>query len=343
MSDIRAQTFGRRDGGGSEGEAGEQGGFGGGGTTDTAQFRGAAGELWGIILVNAVLSLFTVGIYRFWGRTRIRRYLWGRTEYLGDAVEYTGTGGELFVGFLIIFFLVLLPISIVFAVLAGFLEALDPGLSTTIQFALQVFLVYLIGIALYRARRYRLSRSTWRGIRFAQSGSSLRYGLLFFGYLVSGVLTLGLVLPFWHVKRWSFHWNNSWFGDRPFSFDGAVGPLYPPFLIAWLLFLPTMGLSYAWYKARLFGHLAQNTRYEGQEFAFTVTPGRLIGYAALNILLVWVTLGLAYPIAQMRAVRLMTEHLQLPQEVDFEAIAQSAAERPEIGEGLADAFDVGAV
>jgi uncharacterized membrane protein YjgN (DUF898 family) len=208
---------------------------------------------------------------------------------------------------------------------------------------LQLFVVVLIGVALYRARRYRLSRSTWRGIRFAQTGSSFRFGFLFLGYVVTGILSLGLALPFWHVKRWSFHWNNTWFGNRPFSFDGPVGPLYKPFLIAWLLLLPTLGFSYAWYKSAQLTHFARHTSFEGRSFEFTVAPGRLIGFMLLNGLLVLVTFGLGQPITQLRTVRLITEHLGLPGDIDFEAIAQSAAERPEIGEGLADAFDMGAV
>ncbi len=324
------QTFGRRDVARTTSAA-------------APEFVGRAGELWVIILVNFLLTLVTLGIWRFWARTRIRRYLWSHTEYQGDVAEYTGTGGELFVGFLIVFFAILLPLSIVFALLSQWLAVELPEIAVMVQWILNFLIVYLIGVALYRARRYRLSRSVWRGIRFAQTGSSLRFAWLFVGYVVTGVLSLGLALPYWHLKRWSFHWNNTWFGNRPFSFHAPVGPLYKPFLVAWLLFLPTLGISYAWYKSAALEHLSRHTRYEGQSFAFTVRPGRLIGFVLLNLLLVLVTLGLGQPIAQLRMVRLITEHIGLPEGIDFEAIAQSVAERPGIGEGLADAFDVGAV
>ena len=334
MPDIRTQAFGGRDG--TQTAAA---------TVATAgpEFVGRSGELWIIIIINFLLTVVTLGIWRFWGRTRIRRYLWSHTEYQGDAAEYTGTGGELFVGFLIVFFAILLPLSIVFGLLSQWLTVEQPELAALVPLVFNFLILYLIGIALYRARRYRLSRSTWRGIRFAQTGSSFRFAWLFIGYVVTGVLTLGLALPFWHLKHWSFRWNNTWFGNRPFSFAGPVGPLYKPFIISWLLFLPTLGFSYAWYKAAAFEHLARHTRYEGQGFEFTIAPGRLIGFLLLNLLLVVVTLGLGQPITQLRAVRLITEHIGLPAGIDFEAIAQSAAERPEIGEGLADAFDVGAV
>ncbi|MCY4396908.1 MAG: DUF898 family protein, partial [Rhodospirillaceae bacterium] len=61
---------------------------------------GRSGELFVIFLVNLALSILTLGIYRFWGRTRIRRYVWSQTSLLGEPLEYTGRGIELFLGFL---------------------------------------------------------------------------------------------------------------------------------------------------------------------------------------------------------------------------------------------------
>src|SRR5258705_6215321 len=65
-------------------------------------YDGRLGELYGIFIVNLLLSIVTLGFYRFWGKTRIRRYIWSRLSLSGDAFEYTGTGGELFIGFLIV-------------------------------------------------------------------------------------------------------------------------------------------------------------------------------------------------------------------------------------------------
>ncbi len=37
--------------------------------------HGAAGELFKIYVVNILLTLVTLGIYRFWAKTRVRRYV----------------------------------------------------------------------------------------------------------------------------------------------------------------------------------------------------------------------------------------------------------------------------
>ena len=55
------------------------------------------------------LALLTLGFYRFWAKTRIRRYLWGHLAFEDEDLEYTGTGRELFLGFLCVVVVVLIP------------------------------------------------------------------------------------------------------------------------------------------------------------------------------------------------------------------------------------------
>src|SRR5262245_59455913 len=59
------------------------------------------GEVAALAAKNALLSLVTLTLYRFWARASMRRRLWARTSVLGDPLEYSGTGWELFRGFLI--------------------------------------------------------------------------------------------------------------------------------------------------------------------------------------------------------------------------------------------------
>ena len=65
-------------------------------------YDGRLGELYGIYLRHLVLMVLTLGWSRFWGRTRLRRYLWNHLSILGDRFEYRGRGLELFVGFMIV-------------------------------------------------------------------------------------------------------------------------------------------------------------------------------------------------------------------------------------------------
>src|ERR1700733_3205159 len=61
---------------------------------------GDRGEFRRLVTRGAALELITVGFYRFWLATDIRRHLWSHTSLEGDAPEYTGTAKELLIGFL---------------------------------------------------------------------------------------------------------------------------------------------------------------------------------------------------------------------------------------------------
>src|SRR4051795_9539877 len=62
-------------------------------------FSGSRGEFFDLAKRGAALELVTLGFYRFWLATDIRRHLWANTLIDGDAAEYTGRGRELLIGF----------------------------------------------------------------------------------------------------------------------------------------------------------------------------------------------------------------------------------------------------
>ncbi|MEM9682955.1 MAG: DUF898 family protein, partial [Pseudomonadota bacterium] len=136
-------------------------------------YSGRARELLPIVLANIFLTFMTAGIYRFWAKTRLRHYFVSRVSFLGDPLEYRGTGLELFIGFLIVLG-ILVPLLIGITILQVFLT--QPGnIAVTegiFQAAYLVCFYYLFHVAVYRAQRYRLSRISWRGIRGGQEGSA---------------------------------------------------------------------------------------------------------------------------------------------------------------------------
>ena len=65
-----------------------------------ATFSGEGRAFLRLVFKGAILALVTLGFYRFWFITDIRRMLWSATSVDGDAFEYTGRGKELLIGFL---------------------------------------------------------------------------------------------------------------------------------------------------------------------------------------------------------------------------------------------------
>lgn len=194
------------------------------------RFLGEARFFWRLLTRGAVLLMFTLGIYRFWLTTDVRRFLWSNTELSGDTFEYTGTAVELLLGFLIAIVL-LVPLYTLFFVIT--LSAGPIGeMSSLLSF---LMLVVLGNYAIYRARRYRLTRTIYRGVRFHQSGSAWHYALcavLWWGLVI---LTLGLAYPFAQSQLERFKMRNTFFGDLPGRFEGTGWALFVRGILMWFL------------------------------------------------------------------------------------------------------------
>ncbi len=196
---------------------------------NAATYSGRLGELFPIVLLNLLLSVLTVGIYRFWGKTKIRRYLWSRISFAGQPLEYTGTGTELFLGFLIIL-CVLIPVSLGITALQ-FLVISHPLGPVVIQVIFGLLFFYLFYIAVYRAQRYRISRTTWRGIRGAMEGSSITFANRAVLYTLLTLASAGLLYPYMQVALLRYRIENTTFGRVNFDFDGNTKALMKAWII----------------------------------------------------------------------------------------------------------------
>jgi uncharacterized membrane protein YjgN (DUF898 family) len=164
---------------------------GGTATGGGVRFLGQRRSYWRLLIRGAALLMLTLGIYRFWLVTDVRRFLWSNTEIAGEPLEYSGTPLELLLGFLI-------AIAILIPVYAGiFLAALDLGTIGKLSGATGFAALGIIGqYAIYRARRYRLTRTIFRGLRFHQEGSAWAFAFRAVAWWAVTALTLGLAYPF---------------------------------------------------------------------------------------------------------------------------------------------------
>ena len=84
--------------------------------------------------------------------------------------EYTGTPKELLIGFLVALAILVADLSRLFLLRSG--SRAPAGFC---QRSALAFLYLFAQFALYRARRYRLTRTVWRGVRFWMNGSGWSY------------------------------------------------------------------------------------------------------------------------------------------------------------------------
>jgi len=307
--------------------------------TQRLSFHGAGGSLFGIHIVNVFLTIITLGVYYFWAKVRVRSYLLSQTEFAGDRFAYHGTGKELLFGFL----KAVLLIGIPFALLRLGIDfvARGPVVRAVGGLLSYIALLTFLAFATVGARRYRLSRTSWRGVRFSFRGQLLEFLKLFLGGSLLTTITLGLYYPFFDTRRHGFLVSHSYFGSEKFSFDGRGKDLFGRYIVTILLSLPTLGLCWFWFLARKQRYFWDHTSFGAARFQCTVTGGRLLLLNLGNALLLVVTLGFGWPWVMVRNARFACTYLILEGPLDLATVQQEAQAVSTTGEGLAGILDAG--
>jgi uncharacterized membrane protein YjgN (DUF898 family) len=305
--------------------------------THRPTFHGSAAALAGLAVTNVLLILLTLGVYYFWAKTRMRRYVLGETELAGDRFAYHGTGRELLIGFARGVGVMLVPLLLL-SVLPAVYGAPAP-VRRSLATLLWLLGVLLMPVAMVGARRYRLSRTSWRGIRFSFRGRVRDFVQLFVVGNVLSSITLGLYYPIYLTHRQKFMVSNSWFGSRTFDFDGRGRELLWPFVRMLLLILPTLGLSWFWFSARRHRFFTEHTRFGAARFASTIRGGPLAWLQITNFLALVCTLGLAWPWTAARSLHFTNRNLTLVGDLDLAAIRQDAQAASATGEALSGLLD----
>jgi uncharacterized membrane protein YjgN (DUF898 family) len=389
-------------------------------------FHGNWVDFMKIAAPNLLLTIVTLGIYRFWATTRERQYLWGQTEFIDERLEWTGIGMELFIGFLMAFFLIGIPFTLLQLVVQGLVFQGQPVIAVALGFVLFMLLFYLIGIAYFRALRYRLSRTYWRGIRGGSDDQGLGYGFSYLWKNIAGMLPIYLLYPWASISLWNERWSAMSFGPYRFvstadwtklmkryllfylapfllfvmfvyigyqeSQGGGVGPggaaamggIAVLLILALYIVLPVAALLYyskfirvavgglklgelefefkarspdwilfflanwvIWGLAAGLAFVPISMLMAGGSFTPEMFQDNLstavIGTLILSGVLGMIAIGLANALIQYRSWKFFVVHMEAYGEVNLDRMSQSETVVSGHGEGLLDAFDVGAI
>lgn len=197
-------------------------------------FDGNWRELAPILLTNLMLSIVTLGFYRFWGIARERRYLWSKTRFIDDRLEWTGTGKELILGFLLVIAILFVPLFLLQFVAQALLLQGHGGFAGLLILSVYLVFFYVAGLAIFRGLRYRLSRTHWHGIRGGSDDPGFGYGWSYTWKTIIGSFCLGLLIPWSMTNLWSERWNRMSFGPHSFESGPEWGGLMKRFLLCYL-------------------------------------------------------------------------------------------------------------
>lgn len=192
-------------------------------------YAGKKGRLFRLASWAGLLTVLSLGMYRFWMKTRLRRYYWSAIRPGGHPLEYVGLPLEKLLGFLIAVAFLAFYIGIVNLILMFLSFSLFQG--NFVAYILSfIGVIPILFFARYRARRYILARTRWRGLRFGMEQGAWGYSWRAMVHWLITIGSLGLLWPrmtFWLEK---YRTDRTYFGTERFDQGGSWQMLYRPFL-----------------------------------------------------------------------------------------------------------------
>lgn len=304
-------------------------------------FKGKGSDFFGIIIVNWLLTIVTLGFYYPWAKAKQLEFMYSSTNLNGDSFSFHGTGKEMFKGFLkaILIFGVLYGVLILFV----YLEMPFIGL-----FLFYVGFIAIFPLAIHGSYRYRMSRTSWRGIRFGYRGDRNEFIKLFFKWIGLTIITFGIYGPWMAMNMRNYLLGNVRFGDSEFKYNGDGGEYFILNLKGYLLTIVTLGIYGFWWQKDLFRYYVDNLSLrKGNEkinFTSTATGGDFFSLIAVNLLILIFTLGLGYAWVVTRTMGFVFSHVALDGNFDLDTLTQTEENyKDATGEDLSDFLDLDAV
>ena len=257
------------------------------------RFDADPGDLFWTAIKGVLLTIFTLGIYRFWMVTRLRRLYWSALRVAGDPLEYTGTGLEKLLGFLLALVVLALYLGAVnlglaFVGLSYFSQ--DQAVQAAVLNVSILATLPLIYYATYRGQRYVLARTRWRGIRFGLQPGAWGYTWRAMLLTLLTLLTAGLAYPYQHFTLAKYITDRAWYGDLAFHQGGTWKKLFAH----WIgMYVVSVIAALLVFNPFFFGYLA------GLPDEAAVLTGTLV---ALLLLIVTMLLYQRYRVAAFRVL-----------------------------------------
>jgi uncharacterized membrane protein YjgN (DUF898 family) len=299
-------------------------------------YQGTGGGFLVLILKNLALTLVTLGIYFPWARAARRKYLWQNVDVGGHRLRYHATGRELLIGYLKVAGAIAVAFGLPWAV-----TTVSPVAGIVLQIVLLLAFAAMIPVAIFGARRYLLSRTSWRGVHFGLDGSASAFWSEYVtGYLLVP-LTLGFRYPAWRNQVHSYLTCNMRYGSERFHYDGSDGEAFKVMVFGYLLSIVTLGLYSPWYAAAFLRFHVNHLTFQGARARLDLTGLDVLKLGLALIVGSALTLGIGFPWIFTHVMRTGLSKLSFVGAMDFSRIHEQASEGSAAAEGLAGALDIG--
>jgi uncharacterized membrane protein YjgN (DUF898 family) len=189
-------------------------------------FVGGRSALFWLALKSGFWTVLTLGFYRFWMKTRLRRWYWSSIRPGGHPLEYVGDPLEKLLGFFIAVVILTFYIGIV-NLLLMFVSFSVFQSSFIGYFASFLCVIPIWFYAQYRARRYVLGRTRWRGVRFGLEKGAWGYAWRALMHWLVTICTAGVLWPRMTFYLEKYKTDRTFFGSAKLKQGGHWQMLIP--------------------------------------------------------------------------------------------------------------------
>ena len=224
-------------------------------------FTGQGADLFAVLIVNWLLTLITLGIYYPWAKARRLQYYYEHTELDAHPFHFHGTGREMFIGFIKAVGL----IALVYAVFFGLLRVKEVW-AVVLGYALFFgAIIAITPLIIHGSYRYRMGRSSWRGIHFGYRGElkelysiCIRDGLL-------TLVTFGIYGAWFQMNLRNYVLGHVRYGNSSFQYKGDGTEFFLLNLKGYFLTLFTLGIYGFWWQRDIFNYYVNNLSWNFSE------------------------------------------------------------------------------
>jgi uncharacterized membrane protein YjgN (DUF898 family) len=309
-------------------------------------FYGDGKELFGIMLVNYILTIVTLGLYYPWARAAYFKYIYSKVEFYNSPLTFHGTGKEMFKGFIKAF---LLLAALLGLYLYGF-DALKKHEATALPYMFGAYVGFflLIPLMVHGGLRYRMSRTSWRGIHFGYRGD---LGELYKIWIVGGLLTLvtiGIYSSWMMTNFRKYIFNHLRLGSAEIKWEGTGSRFWWLNYRGIVLTMATLGIYLFGWILDIFRFYYNGISIKQGDKEFQLRIGLssfdVFKLVAGNFLITLFTLGLGAPWVITRQFTCIINSLELENGFNPDIVAQTEDDFGDAtGDDFTDMMDMGIV
>ncbi len=313
------------------------------------KYNGDGKTFFGIAIVNLFLTILTLGFYYPWAKARQLQYWIGSTTLNEDPFTFHGTGNEMFRGYIKLFIYLLFIISIPYLFINHAMNlASDVALLFTGLFVYIFTIIIIVPLAIHGSYRYRMSRISWRGIRFGYRGSQKELVKKFLVNTFLTIITFGFYGAWMHISLRKYVMNRIRFGDIEIKYFGTGDDYFWINFKSYFFTLFTLGIYFFWWRSELFAFHVDYTRFSKDDQVIrlksTATGPDFFSLYIVNFLILIFSLGIAFPFVVNRTIEFYVNHIQGIGNIDLDRITQTEDDLVGAeGEGLSDLMDIDAL